>query len=366
MKKVVYLLFTTLIIASCGSKTTKEQKTEELTKLKKERAAIDQKIAALELEANKSNPVKATPVSVIEVSSQAFNSFVEVQAQITGDENVLATSQAPGVVRRIHVQPGQRVGRGQTLATLDASAIEQQVRAQEAQLSLVRQLYDKQQKLWAQNIGTQVQLLQAKAQYESALAQKQALLAQRAMYTIKSPITGVVDEVKLKEGDMAAPGQNGIRVVSKDKLKAQASLGENYLGKVKQGDAVTLIFPEANQTIQTKLTYVAQSVDPVARAFNVEVRLPANANLHPNMSCKMKIANYANNAALVIPVAVIQKTNEGDIVYVADGKKAKAVSVITGRNSNGMVEILGGLNAGDKVITAGFEDLDNGEAISIQ
>ena len=364
MKITLYLLLAALIIASCGSKT--ENKTEELIKLKKQRAELDQKIAALEVEASKGDSTKATPVSVMSLSAVPFNAFVEVQAQITGDENVLATPQAPGVVRRIMVQPGQRVGKGQTLAVLDAGAVESQIKAQEAQLTLLRQLYDKQQKLWAQNIGTQVQLLQAKAQYESALAQKQALVAQRNMYIIKSPISGVVDQVNIKAGDVASPGTSGIRVVSKDKLKAIASIGENYLGKVQKGNDVTLIFPDLNDSMKTKISYVSQAVDPISRSFSVEIKLPSNSRLHPNMSCKMKIANYENADALVVPVYVIQKTAEGDMLYVADGNKARAVVVQTGKNSNGMVEILGGLKPGDRVITAGFQELDNGERIAIK
>jgi len=168
---------------------------------------------------------------------------------------------------------------------------------------------------------------------------------------------------------MASPGGNGtagIRVVSKDKLKATASLGENYLGKVKEGDPVTLIFPDLNDSMRTKLTYVSQSVDPVSRAFNVEIKLGSNNKLHPNMSCKMKIVNYENSNAIVVPVSVIQKTADGDIVYVAEGNKAKAVAVVTGKISNGNAEILSGLQSGDKIIVAGYEDLNNGEAITIQ
>jgi membrane fusion protein, multidrug efflux system len=366
MKSIVYLLTFSLFIISCGSKTTTQKKTEELSKLKKERSELDVKIAKLELEVNKDKPVKAAAVSIMTVQPQSFNAFIQVQAQVTGDENVLATPQAGGVVKSVLVHSGQRVGKGQTLAVLDASAIEQQIKLYEAQLSLAKQVYEKQQKLWAQNIGSQVQLLQAKTNYEAALSQKQGSIAQRNMYTIKSPISGVVDEVSLKEGDAAMPGVSGIRVVSKDKLKAKASLGEMYLGKVKAGDPVTLVFPESNDSFRTKLSYVAQSIDPISRAFNVEVKLPSMAQLHPNMSCRMKIANYENSNALVIPVSVIQKNGDNETVYIAENNKAKAVPVVTGKTSNGLVEILGGLKAGDKIIVTGYQDIDNGEPIAIQ
>lgn len=366
MKRIAYLFFTLFILASCGQKTTSDKKNEELTKLKKERAEIDKKIAALEIEVNKNNPGKATSVSVMELQPETFKAFVDVQAQITSDDNILATPQMMGIVKNIFVHVGQQVTKGQILAQLDAAAVEQQIKAQAAQLSLLKQLYEKQQKLWAQNIGTQVQLLQAKTQYESALSQNQALVAQRDMYTITAPISGVVDDLGIKVGDAAAPGAAGIRIVNKNKLKATGNVGENYIGKVHQGDPVILVFPDLGDSINTHVTYVSQSVDPISRAFTVEVKLANTKQLKPNMSCKMKIVNYENKNALVVPVSVIQKTSGGDMLFIADGNKAKSVIITSGENANGMVEVKEGLKQGDKVITAGYQELDNGDNISIQ
>lgn len=365
MKRTIYLLLLpTIILAACGGKTNKAE--EELGKLKKERTELDEKIAKLETEVNKNKPAKGIAISVVEIQPQAFNAYVEVQAAVNGQQSVLATPQAAGIVEKILVHPGQHVGKGQTLAILDAGAVEQQIKAMEAQVDLTKSIYEKQQKLWAQNIGSEIQLLSAKTNYEATSKQKAALVAQRAMYTIKSPINGTVDEVNIKEGEMAAIGMTGIRVSNTEDLKVQGTLGENYLGKVKTNAAVNLIFSESGDTIKSKLSYVAQSVDRVSRAFQVEVRLGSNANLHPNMSCKMQIINYQNSKALVVPVSVIQKTAEGEKIYIAEGNKAKAVIVKSGKNSNGMVEILSGLNIGDKVITAGYADLDNGDLVSIQ
>lgn len=308
---------------------------------------------------------KAAAVSVTEVQPQDFTAHVEVQSAITGDENINATPKAPGTVQNILVQAGQRVGKGQVLATLDASTVEQQIETLMPTLHLQKSIYEKQQNLWKQNIGTEVQLMTAKAQMEATEKQIEALKAQRDLYRVVSPINGVVDAVNLKAGEAAAPGMNGIRVVSYDKLKAEASLGENYLGKVKTGDRVLLIFPDVNDSMRTTLSYVSQAVDAVSRAFTVQVRLGNNPKLHPNMSCKMLIQNYENPHALVVPVSVIQHTQEGDMLYVADGDKAKSVMVTTGRNANGQVEILSGLHPGDKVITKGYEELDNGKQITI-
>lgn len=363
MKHTLYILLATTILASCGGGEKKGNKTEELAKLKKERAELDKKITALEGEVNKNAPAKPVPVSILEVQPENFAATIDVTSSILGDAYVLASPQASGIVTAIYVTPGQRVGKGQTLARLDAGIVEQQINAQQAQLTLAKQLYDKQKKLWDQNIGTQVQLLQAKANYDAAASQKAALVAQRDMYLIKSPISGTVDEVPIKVGNPIMPGA-GIPVVNKEKLKAQSNLGERYIGKVKIGDPVTLVF-NSNDSMRTKLSYVAQAVDPISRSFLVEAKLPSSSKLSPNMSAKMKIANYQKSSAIVVPVNIIQKTEEGEMVYVAEGGKARAAILVTGRNSNGMVEVLGGLQAGDQVVTAGFEDLEDGEPLEI-
>jgi RND family efflux transporter MFP subunit len=366
MKRTIFLLLSVIILASCGGKkTTSVSKEEQLVTLKKQRSDIDAQITALEAEVNKGTK-KSEAVAVTEMQPTNFTAYVEVHAQVSGDMNVNATPQAPGIISAVLVHPGQHVNKGQTLALLDAGAIEQQIKALEPQLALQKSLYERQQKLWAQNIGTEIQLMAAKAQYEAMSKQKAALVAQRGMYSIKSPISGVVDQVNIKAGDASAPGINGIHVVNFDKLKVLATLGENYLGKVQENDAVNLVFPDMGDTLRRKVSYVAKAVDPVSRSFQVEVQLGSDKNLHPNMSCKMQIANYENKSALVVPVQVIQKTAEGDMVYIADGGVAKSVIIKTGRNSNGMVEVLDGLKAGDKVITEGFQEVDNGEPVKIQ
>lgn len=353
-------------LAACSQKT--ETKVEQLTRLKKERMDLDKKIADLEANGGDTTKRKAIPVTVLELSPATFNAYIEVQAAVKGDADVVATPQVPGIIRSVLVRPGQHVGQGQTLATIDAGPLDQQIGAEDANITLLRSLYDKQQALWAQNIGTEVQLMQAKANYESAVKRRSAVVAQRNMYRIVSPISGVVDAVNITAGDGAAPGNPlaGIHIVSNSRLKVTASLGENYLGKVQSDNPVTLVFPDINDSMQTRLSYVAQSVDPVSRTFGVEVRIGSNSKLHPNMSCQMRIANYAASNALTVPTNTIQRTSEGDVVYIAEGNIAKAVRVQTGRSSNGQIEILSGLKTGDRVIVEGYQELDNGSPVSVQ
>jgi len=345
MKRLHYLIIPAIIFASCGG-GKQDKKAPEA--------------------APKADSAKAIPVAIMNVQPIDFHGYVEVQSQIVGDENILATPQASGTVSSILVQVGQHVSKGQVLAQLDAAVVNQQIEAMQPQLELYKSVYEKQQALWKQNIGTEVQLMQSKAQYEATRKQIESMKTQRDFYRIVSPINGIVDAVNLKVGEMAVPGMLGIRVVSYDKLKAEANLGENYLGKVKQGDPVILVLSDENDSIKTTLSYVSQAIDPTSRAFTVVVRLGNNSKLHPNMGCKMKIGNYQNPHALVVPVSVIQKTQDGTMLYIASDGKAKAVMVTAGRNSNGQVEILSGLNEGDQVIVKGFEGIDNGQPISIQ
>ncbi len=364
MKQIIPILLAAALFAACGK--TEESPAAQLAKLKKERAQIDAKIQALESK-NNTDSAKPTPVTVLNLEPGLFRSHIDVQATVASDDNVMATPKLMGTVNRVLVHVGEQVRQGQTLATLDAAAIDQQIAAQDAQISLLQSLYEKQKNLWAQQIGTQVQLLSAKTNYEAATKQRAALVAQRDMYRIVAPISGTVDVVDVKEGDAAQPGGlRGIRIVNMGKLKVEANLGEVHLGEVKTGDPVTLIFSDVHDTLHTRLSYVAQSVDPVSRAFQVTVKLGAIKGMHPNMSVRMRIANYSADHALAVPVSAVQRTGTGDVVLVADGNKAKAVNVQTGRSDAGMVEILSGLQAGDRVITAGYEDLDTGSPIVVQ
>lgn len=367
MKRSLIILTTTILFAACGnSAPEKGDASAQLAELKKERAELDKKITELEAEVLKDNPAKATPVTVKELIPSPFQSFISVQASVTGDENVVANSQASGVIQSIHVNTGQYVRKGQVLATLDAASVEQQIKAQEAQLTLTKQLYEKQSKLWNQNIGSEVQLLQAKANYESSQKQYEALLAQRDMYRIKAPISGTVDAIGVKVGEQAGPGtMTGIRIVSIAKLKAIASLGENYIGKVHKGDQVILEFTETETVINSKISYVSKSVNEISRAFDVEVWLGSRDDVRPNMSGKMKILNYENSTALTLPVAAVQNTADGQMVFIVENGKAKSVIVKTGRTSNGNIEIVSGLDAGDKVIVEGYTEVDNGRAVEV-
>src|SRR5690606_12779775 len=208
MKPILLLTLPLLILASCSSEESQENK---LARMKKQRSELDMEIKALEAQ-TRTRVVQSTPVSVINLQPGLFESYIEVQAAVTGDRNINATSQVPGTVTSVRVHSGQQVKQGDVLAVLDGSAIAQQVRAMEPNIALAKSVYEKQQRLWEQEIGSEVQLLTAKTQYESSVQQKKALEAQWKMYSITSPISGFVVVVDHNVVDISASGGWGIIV----------------------------------------------------------------------------------------------------------------------------------------------------------
>ncbi|MFM7016100.1 MAG: efflux RND transporter periplasmic adaptor subunit, partial [Bacteroidota bacterium] len=148
-------------------------------------------------------------------------------------------------------------------------------------------------------------------------------------------------------------------------LKIKADIAESYITKVKMGDEVEINFPDIDQSINAKLTYVGKVIDPLNRTFNVEISLPSSSNLHPNMVAVLKIADYTNTSTIVLPANVVQVTDEGTYVFVAENNIAKKRNVTVGKNYKGSIEILEGLNENDPIITTGFQDIVDGQTITL-
>jgi len=251
------------------------------------------------------------------------------------------------------------------MVQLDNSVLRQNIAQAQAQADLAATVYQRQKNLWDQKIGTEVQFLQAKTNMESARKQVSALREQASMYTIKSPINGTVDQMDLKLGQVAQPGLTGIRIVNADNLKVKADVPESYGAKVSAGDKVKVIIPDMQDTINARVSFAAKVIDPNSRSFSVEVRLPSSGKLRPNMTALLNIVDYQKSDALVVPVNAIQKSENGDYVFVANNGAAKKVVIKSGATYGGKTEIVSGLSKGDQVITAGAADLEDGDKIKI-
>jgi len=306
---------------------------------------------------------KIKTVEVTSVTPQLFNSYIDLQGKVDADENVTINAEMPGTVSKVNVHLGEAVNTGQVLAELDSKVIQQGMAELQNGLDLASTMFEKQKNLWEQKIGTEMQYLQAKNQKESLEKKMATLNEQLKMSKIISPINGIVDAIDVKLGEATMPGLPAIRVVNMNSLKVKGEVGESYLAKVKNGNEVVIILPDMHDTLKAKVSYAAKVISPLNRTFLVTVNLDGKKDYSPNMVAIMKIVDYSNPRALVVPVNAIQKTEDGDFVFVANGKKAKKVRVKVGKIYNGNAEITEGLKEGDKFISKGYQELNEGEEI---
>jgi membrane fusion protein (multidrug efflux system) len=362
MKKLVYIPILALL-AACSSKP--KDKAAELAELKKQQVEINAKITELQAQVGTKDSVKSAEVAQFEVKAEVFTNYVQIQGKIDAQDNVMAYPQSPGVITAIFAKPGQHVSRGQVLVQLDNNVLKQNILQAESQATLAKTLFQRQKNLWDQKIGTEVQYLQAQTQMQTAQKQVDALRQQADLYRITSPISGTIDQMDLKLGQVAQPGVTGIRIVNADVLKVKADVPESYSGVVKQGNRVNVLIPDASDSLTTTLTFAAKVIDPTSRSFAIEVKLPQRSSLRPNMTAILKIASYVNNSAIVVPVKAVQKSENGDFVFVNNNGVAKKVNVKIGATYNGKTEILSGLTSGDKLITEGATDIEDGDKVKV-
>jgi len=362
MKKILYIT-ALLALAACNNKP--KDKTAELADLKKQQADITARIATLEALVGKKDSVKSTDVSAVTVSTGAFTNYVQIQGRIDAQDNVTAYPQASAAITALNVKAGDRVHKGQILAQLDNSVLRQNIEQAQSQEQLMETLYQRQKNLWDQKIGTEVQFLQAQTNLQSAQKQVASLRQQADLYRIVSPINGTVDQMDLKLGQIASPGATGIRVVNADVLKVKADVPESYAGSVHLGDNVKILVPDANDSLTAKITFAAKVIDQASRSFAVEIKLPSRASLRPNMTAVLSIANYSNSKAISIPSKAIQKSENGDYVFVSNNGIARKKTVTEGSSYNGKTEIKSGLSAGDVVITEGASELEDGDKVKV-
>lgn len=364
--KFIYVLALVGVITSCQEADKKVQ----LENLKKQAAELNQQITKLEAEIAAGDTSlaneKYTTVTVAPVAMQSFKNFITVQGRVDANQNISLSSEMPGLVTKINVSPGQEVSAGQILAEIDNTTLVQGIAELQNGLDFATNLYNKQKNLWDQKIGTEVQYLSAKNQKESLEKKMATMQSQLDMTRIKSPINGTVDAVDIKIGQMAAPGFPAIRVVNLSNLKVKGDVAESYASLVKKGSQVNIIFPDMRDTIHTQISYVSKVINAMTRSFTVEIDLENGALYHPNMIALLQIVDYVNEKAIVVPISTIQESDNNQIIYVANGNKVEKRIVKAGKNSNGFVEIVSGLNVGDMLITSGYQELNEGELIKSQ
>lgn len=387
MKKLKLLssLVLVLTIISCGGGSNQSvddmianSSLEELKTKKDELSAKEHELAAEIEKLNKAIQAKDSNasfplVTTFSLESQKFVHFIEVQGDVDTKQNIELYPQYSGVLRKVYVSEGQSVTKGQLLASIDDGGLSQQLNQAQIQADLSKTTFEKQKRLWEKNIGSEMQYLQAKANYEAQAKMVDQLKSQLAKTNITAPFNGVVDEIMVDEGSVVGPGQMGImRIINLNQMFVEAQVPEMYIEAVKKGKDVKVELPVLGKVYDSKINVSANYIRPENRSFRVEVLLDNKDGLvKPNMNAKLKINDYTADSALLIPMNVISENSEGEkYVYLANMQgnsiaKAQQTVITTGKVQDAMIEVLSGLKPNDVVIQEGARSVLDGQKVKI-
>jgi membrane fusion protein (multidrug efflux system) len=378
MKKNIYLSLITLsmLAASCGQddqlaekKEALSEKKSQMRELKAEISELESEIAALDPEFARANR-RAALVTTKPVVQQYFEHFVEVRGEVRSNKNVSISAEAMGMINRIPVEEGQQVRQGEVLLNINASVLRNNIEEVKTQLELARSVFERQKNLWDQNIGSEIQFLEAKTKKEGLERQLATLQAQLNQSVLRAPFSGTIEEIMVREGEMTSVGMPLLRLVSLQDMYIKADVSENYIGSFKKGDEVEVHFPALNRRITTTLASVGQVIDPRNRTFTIEARLPGDTELlKPNLLAVLQVKDFEAEDAIVIPTNLIQRDGKGEFVYVveqqAEVPQAKKKHIETGITYQNQTMVKSGLSADDTLIDQGFREVVDGMNLQI-
>lgn len=380
MKTLLYIFSGILLIASCNqpsivNQDSPEAKKQLLEEKKAQLAALEKEIESLTAEVNALFPNEnkvVISVTYDTVKSDVFNRYIDLQAVVEPNDVVNASSELGGRIVRLAVKEGQNVKKGQLIATMDAESLEKQKEEVLKALDLANDVYERQKRLWEQNIGSEVQYLQAKNTKERTEKSLQTLETQLKKRNVYAPINGIVDMLLMKEGEMTAPGTPVVRLLNVSKVKVVADIPESYLGKIKTGDAISLSFPALGKELKQRVSQLGRTIDPANRTFKMEVWIDnPDGSLKPNLLSIVKVNDLTIKDAVSISVDLVQQEVNGrKYVYVVqesgDVLTAAKKYIETGESADGKVVVTSGLNKGDRIIVKGARTVSDGTILKIE
>ena len=378
MKYILFTLSALLILASCQEQEVKldlagkkKLLIEQKKKLKEIQLSIDTLTTSIEKEEPSKEIIKKT-VTTTKLKTEEFVNYSEIQATVMSDDVVIASSETGGRITYLKAKEGQSVKKGQLIAKVDMQTIENQIQEINTNMDLAKDTYNRQKRLWEQNIGSEMQYIQAKnavSQIEKKLATMNNQLSKANVY---APLSGAIDMVALKEGEMAAPGQPIVQILNTYKVKVVANLPESYLGKIKRGEKVEVYFPALDITRTAKVSLMGRTIDPANRTFKVEINLSnSDQKLKPNLLATVKVKDFSAKDALIVSQELVQQEISGKEYILVVGQQ-DSIQVATkkyvepGESYDGRVQILSGLTTDDEVITVGARTVKAGDAIEIK
>ena len=387
MKNTLYILAVAMIMSACSAKkqasvedlvaagdlkTIREKKSE----LSVQQKALERDIKLLDSAIAANDEHKKLPlVTTITAKREKFDHYVELQGDVMTKQNVLIYPEMAGTLISVKVKEGQNVNKGQLLATIDNGGMNNQLQQMKTQLSLAKTTYERQENLWKQKIGSELQYLQAKATFEAQEDAVKQMESQLDKFNIRAPFTGIVDDVIKDQGTVVAPGPGSevFRIVNLSNMYIEVFVPESYVGSVTTGKDVKVYFPVTRETVQSTVRQTGNFINPNNRSFTAEVAVPnKSGNIKPNLTAKVKINDYRNEQAILIPQSIISENAEGEqyafVVAKPNGDKvAKANKSIitTGKTMGDLIEVLSGIEEGQMIIKEGARSVKDGQEVKI-
>jgi len=377
MKTYLKFLFIVLLASasSCGTGASEnddlESKKATLEGYKKEASELNTKIASLEQEimaldtgfANEQR--KAMLITTAPVGLEDFAHYVEITGAVLSKKNVNISAEVSGRIQEMKAVEGMRVRKGEVLAEVDTETINRNIEEVETQLELARVIYDKQKRLWDQQIGTEVQFLEAKNRMEILEKNLASVSTQRDRATIRAPFDGTVEEVSIRLGELVQPGTPIINFVGESNLYIEGDVSERYVGILERGDSVEVRFPSIDKQLKTRITAVGGVIDPNNRTFKVEAYLPQGEKVKPNMISIIRIKDYESKGAVTVPTNLVLQDNKGEYVFIVENDAAKKAYIKRGMTFQGKTEIVEGLKGNETLVNKGFREVSENNKVSI-
>ena len=385
MKNIYNLLLIALIVSSCGGDKNKSvediiasNNLELIRKKKTELDASAQEIAnelkQIEAKIKVLDPQEKIPlITTIEANQSVFTHYVELQGSVSTKQNIVIYPEFSGVLHDVYVKEGQRVNKGQLLARIDDGGLSQQLSQIKIQAALAKTTFERQERLWNQKIGSEIQFLQAKATYEAQEQAVSQLQNQVSKSVVRAPFTGTIDDVITEQGTVVAPGQSALfRIVNLQDMYIETDVPERYISEVLPGKDVQVDFPILNKQMSAKVRQAGNFINPANRTFKIEVGIDNKDKLiKPNLTAKIKINDYTNDKAILIPQSIISENANGEqYVYVVSNKtenkgKAKRIIIETGKTQGDNIEVLSGLENGNEIVDEGARSVKDGQDVKI-
>ena len=387
MKNIYLIFLTAIILSACSNK--KELSVDEILAtsdiaiINSKKVEIDTELEKLTASLNKLNSKlnslnkdKNTPlITTFKAQEQVFNHYIELQGNVQTKQNVLVYPEMPGILKKVFVKEGQKVAKGQPLAVIDDGGLSKQILILESNEQLAKTTYERQKRLWDQKIGSEMQFLQAKTSYNTQKNSTNQLKQQLGKFTIKAPFTGIIDDVFKEKGTVVAPGQGAeiFRIINLSDMYIETDVPENYITSITKNKSVEVNFPILNETIHSKIRQVGNFINPSNRSFKIEVDVPnLEGKIKPNLTAKLKLNDYTNTNAILIPQSIISENAKGQqFIYIIRDKKENTLAVAerlvieTGKTQGDFIEVTKNLTSDTEIIMEGARSVNSGQVVKV-